>query len=336
MVLACGRHGVDSRSRKGFTLIELLVVIAIIAILIGLLLPAVQKIREAANRMKCSNNLKQISLASMNYESANQQFPPGSLQSPNGNPGTYGSWNGPGTGTLAFLLPYIEQDNIHKQVPAAYFDPKSAVATWAYSTGPYDPNGNQTGILPAAANKIKTYECPSDNVNEIKTTGMADEYYPGYTNAATVYIDYLPPPTSGYLFPGATNYIGCAGGLGGYMGRADATYLLYPGIYYVNSWTKIGDITDGTSNTIAFGESIGGDPITRDFNIAWFGAGSMPTAWGLAPPGAWYKFSSKHTGVVNFAMADGSVRALRTTISTATYRALSGRADGYVYNSNEL
>src|SRR5260221_1389574 len=108
--------------KKGFTLIELLVVIAIIAILIGLLVPAVQKVREAANRMSCTNNLHQISLAAHNYHSALGVLPPGVIISPNSNttlnPGaTFDPpFSGPYTGCLVFLLPYIEQDNIYKQI----------------------------------------------------------------------------------------------------------------------------------------------------------------------------------------------------------------------------
>src|SRR5215468_10045982 len=98
------------RRSRGFTLIELLVVIAIIAILIGLLLPAVQKIRAAANRMKCQNNLKQIALGAHNYESSNQQFPPGLRQT---------SW----IGVLAYLLPYVEQDNVYNMIPQAMMQP---------------------------------------------------------------------------------------------------------------------------------------------------------------------------------------------------------------------
>jgi len=331
----------SSSRRSGFTLIELLVVIAIIAILIGLLLPAVQKVREAAARMRCSNNLKQIALASHNYESSNGVLPPGSMQSPNGNYGTYGTWKGPGSGTLAHLLPYMEQDNLYKTVNAVFFTPNGAAAPWAYSTPPYDPNGNQTGIVVAASKRVPTYECPADDLTSPTTSGMFDELYPGNNCSGpggSVCGDYLPPPTNGYLFPAAGSYIGCAGGLGDYMGLADASYLLFPGIYYVNSRTRMTDIIDGTSNTLAFGETLGGNGLSRDFRMAWFGSGSMPVAWGLQLPATsqWYTFSSRHTaGVVQFAMGDGSVRGLRTTISARTLRLLAGARDGYTVSADD-
>src|SRR5438067_99226 len=95
-------------SRKAFTLIELLVVIAIIAVLVGLLLPAVQKVREAASRVRCQNNLKQLGLAMLNYESANGALPP-SGYFPRGGPNN--TWSAP-----ARLLPYIEQENLFRQI----------------------------------------------------------------------------------------------------------------------------------------------------------------------------------------------------------------------------
>jgi len=105
------------RLRAGFTLIELLVVIAIIAVLIGLLVPAVQKVREAANRMSCQNNVKQIGLALHNYEGANGRFPAGYISTPGiaSQDAQTGDW-GPGWGWLAIMLPYVEQENLHRSL----------------------------------------------------------------------------------------------------------------------------------------------------------------------------------------------------------------------------
>src|SRR5437016_307378 len=124
--------------KRGFTLIELLVVIAIIAVLVGLLLPAVQKVREAANRMSCQNNLHQIAIAAAHYEETFGKFPPGlnvSLNSVNVNPGYVSSppYGGPYTGVLAYLLPFIEQDNVYKLLPASLFDPNTKAGAWAYN-----------------------------------------------------------------------------------------------------------------------------------------------------------------------------------------------------------
>jgi prepilin-type N-terminal cleavage/methylation domain-containing protein/prepilin-type processing-associated H-X9-DG protein len=135
---------------KGFTLIELLVVIAIIAILIGLLLPAVQKVREAAARMQCSNNLKQFGVGLHNYHGALGKFPPAyhDLGAP------------PGQGSLFyFLLPYVEQDSVFKL---------GGTVQDAYNA--FDGSGSFTNMKTAAANTIKTYLCPSDPTSQPTAT----------------------------------------------------------------------------------------------------------------------------------------------------------------------
>jgi prepilin-type N-terminal cleavage/methylation domain-containing protein/prepilin-type processing-associated H-X9-DG protein len=308
---------------RAFTLIELLVVIAIIAILIGLLVPAVQKVREAANRMSCTNNLHQISLAAHNYQGTLGHLPPGVNISPNSNtvlqnPGA--NWfsppfAGPFTGCLVYLLPYIEQDNLYKTIDPGYFDFNTTLGAWAYTTPPYDNSAsNSTGFLPLANAHIKTYECPSDNVNAPTSGGIIDAYW---VQSGSIWIDYAPPgtgtlPNQDVRLLGGSNYIASAGALGADpTSSTDTFWPKFAGPFTANSQNKITDCTDGSSNTIGFGETVGGETSgIRDFRLTWFGAGCMPTAWELQEPGHWYNFSSRHSGIVNFGFMDGSVRGV--------------------------
>lgn len=340
------------RKRMGFTLIELLVVIAIIAILIGLLLPAVQKVREAAARTQCQNNLHQIALAAANYESTFQMFPPGLCLSPNapGLPTTYGPpFSGPGSGVLAFLLPYIEQGNVYNLAIAqggpGLFSSTSTNNAWAYSYPSSQTDSNGTGYgFNAAKSKIKTYLCPSSNSDVyIPTSGYIDYMWTDYEGLvkglpeSEILIDYIPTPSFPFPYQ-ATNYVGC----GGFGGSNDPTASiqgndLWKGIYYLNSRTSVTSITDGTSNTIAFGETLGGTVSPRDMTLLWYGAGSMPTAWGLAPsasqPIDWMFYSSLHTGgIVQFAFADGSVRPITQSADYSNFIYASGMQDGTVIN----
>jgi prepilin-type N-terminal cleavage/methylation domain-containing protein len=330
--------------RPGFTLIELLVVIAIIAILIGLLLPAVQKVREAAARIQCANNLKQISLAAHTYHDAYKRLPPGGLVSPNSvntNPGYVLAppYAGPYTGCLAFLLPFVEQANLYNQILAvkpALFQFNTTEGAWAYNTPPFDfntPAGYPTGKSPAGTGyphvldaHVPIFECPSDNPYDT-VTGVVDGYFVLPPNS--IYFDWIWDwPGFGHEL-GAANYIANSG----YLGQAFPTFT---GPYYQNSKTKLVEILDGTSNTLAFGETLAGTPINRDLRLSWMGSGSMPTAWGLSTTPDWRFFSSRHTGIVQFGYCDGSVRGIRVDASYPMFIFASGMRDGQVVDFSQL
>jgi len=341
---------VRSSRRRGFTLIELLVVIAIIAVLIGLLLPAVQKVREAANRMSCSNNLKQVALGSHNYHDAYLSLPPALL-----GPYPTGTSTNPPTGfpcqgVLAYLLPYIEQDNIYKQMVSIYpnmfnlnyYTPGgtagnngSATAWWVFT----NPNTNPTNVIGTIANpgpamtRIKNLVCPSDDPYN-NTLGTIYYLYPstnGSGGAPTFGGLYFTSTQDGFNL-GRTNYVGVSGVAGACPGIA--SYQNYVGPLTDRSKVTLGQLTarDGTANTLLFGEALGGNSINRDTSFSWIGAGGLITYFGLPKATAstptidgWFHFGSRHTGIVQFAMGGGSVRRIKSGSSAYNNSAGQGQ-----------
>src|SRR5262245_9092304 len=322
--------------RKAFTLIELLVVIAIIAILIGLLLPAVQKVRESASRLTCANNLKQIGLAAHNYQSAHHKLPPGYLGPiPNAQLVTDGN-NVQLVGSLVYLLPYLEQDTIYRQLQVN-LDVRSFGPNWW--SNPVN--------LRLAENRINGFVCPSDNpYQDAVGTVVGAHFYHDASGVHSPGIIWAPPRDASL---GRTNYFGVSGAA---ARGTDPFWSRYEGIFTNRSENSLDRIPDGTSNTLLYGEALGGiNNGVRQFAGTWMGSFSLWTRYGMRPNDATAQaFSSQHSGVVQFCLADGSVCALRTGNShwsgaapvppelsdRRVFQRLAGMADGEAVDTSTL
>jgi prepilin-type N-terminal cleavage/methylation domain-containing protein len=297
------------RNRPGFTLVELLVVIAIIAVLIGLLLPAVQKVREAAARMQCRNNLKQIALACHNYESAHGTLPPGYL-GPIPNERDYD----PDTnriqhvGLLVYLLPYVEQEALYRGLQVELNRELTGAAWFTIAA-----NRN------LAQTTVRVFQCPADDLTDASAMGTVVAYHPYNVDAPigpgedNTHSDFVILPPDDPMPPGRSSYAGCAGLAGRGTSRA---WGPYEGLFSNRSATALARVPDGTSQTLMVGEYDGGRKNgQRLTHASWVAAGAMPTWGGLPREGARdlaaAHFSSRHVAVVQFAFGDGSVRALR-------------------------
>jgi prepilin-type N-terminal cleavage/methylation domain-containing protein len=301
---------------RGFTLIELLVVIAIIGVLIALLLPAVQKVREAGNRTSCSNNLKQIGMALLNYHFTNRSFPPGATYFlPNGTP--------KGAPWTVFILPFLEQDNLFQRYDFTH-----------------DNHGPQNAFI--RTQQVKVYQCPSDASGPFNPMNPDSGYDPR--------VEYMPGSyraVSGMSRNGTKWF-------DSQIASESNEAKQYRGPIHVVGINnleveRISDIKDGTSNTLLAGEYATQSHMNRrtfwaySWNQYTMSSGIAQSRTllndydrcrAIGGPGgdntckrAWGSF---HTGVINFVLCDGSVRPVQTGIDLNLFTGLTTIANGEI------
>jgi prepilin-type N-terminal cleavage/methylation domain-containing protein/prepilin-type processing-associated H-X9-DG protein len=295
-------------ARRGFTLVELLVVIAIIGVLVALLLPAVQSAREAARRMKCQNNLKQLGLALHNYHDVFGSFPSGSIRS------NQTSWH-------AFILPFIEQKNLYDQ--------------FTFNQGAYNSGTNQVGRGANGLVKISAYLCPSSQADKMQVITP-----PNHINAPDL-VNGAPPFTTHYYGSMGPKGAGLGGSTYNFRNVGQGGFG-QQGIFEVESRVRIAEITDGTANTILVGENSfhdqqfgsrfrnwmrgtdgnGTDSICGCRNI--INAintriAALSTVYNDQP------MASHHPGGTNFVMCDGAVKYLSQNMDLGSYKAIASR-----------
>ncbi len=338
------------RKPKGFTLVELLVVIAIIGVLIALLLPAVQQAREAARRMQCSNNLKQIGLALHNFHDTYGALPCGQVDDDNDS----FAWS-------FLLLPQMEQGNLFEQVQN-YTNGSNQSPVFIMKGGRHrlpspecDPNssnidtcgdrsrnrwGDLNNILRDSSSIIDGYLCPSDVLPAQDDEGYAKNNYLG---------------NMGWAFRDGTNHDGTEQyGCASFSGSRQNGILRFDNQNDTTYMTTFAEITDGLSNTVAVGEVSESNEIRADntgtnrYPLMSGGNGAGCNGQGIAATmrlmdseffinrrdNTFYSdlsYGSKHPGGAQFLLADGSVHFVPETVQVSVYRAMGSRNDGVAF-----
>ena len=344
----------NSSKRNAFTLVELLVVIAIIGILIAMLLPAVQAVREAARNTQCKNNIRQIALATMNYESANGRFPPGGLDDPlrsqnldsgdesDADCGNNNDGCPQGLGVLCQLLPYMELNNVADLIEPSLSPDQLGNDGQGHGAWPeFDPSGNgELNTRFASQIQIPSFECPSDQIEGfVVFTAM---YWNGRNTSDpdqsfSQIFDFDRDDDFGLSF-GVTNY----SAVGGVIGNVESDINVWRShrpILGNRTKTTFGQISDGSSNTLLFGEVVGRNTTWLGAQgnaavYAWIGPINLPVYyWGTEATGTTIdlrSYNSNHNETINFARGDASVHGISVNTDQTTMRNLSAMSDGNV------
>lgn len=343
----------QTNHQRGFTLVELLVVIAIIGILIAMLLPAVQAVREAARRTQCLNNVRQIGLACHNFESGRMRLPPAVIGF-SGSGGPMADTTVSNTGVICQVLPFMELGNLNETILAASPDALNPNLSIGYTTVLSQVNQAINGNPNILTNNVENFLCPSDgnantnNAYSVAAWGAASSMTPQSTNVTNT---------------GLTNYLPCVGGLLVHSedpsvsinaaGSSTGITANWVGPLESMRSGTIESMRDGSSNTMLIGESLGeivqaqggsGTTINRRWSWVFGGVASPVLSQGELIMGTFgetddttaHQFSSPHTGVVNFVFGDGSTHIVPTTIDTLVAASLGAKSDGQVVGVDDF
>lgn len=311
--------------RTGLTLLELLVILGVIAVVLALALPAIQKVREVANRAVCASNLRQIALAAQLYHNDRGKLPPGYLGpswANNANLPVFfdeGQW----VGHFPLLLPYLDQRPLAQRLQVNFSVDAVTPEKWFWAAPAMGPGPPHVGNYTVAMQPLKIFRCPSapeytvpigdpSTLGGGTVLGMHVLNSPGLGARMAWWRDEYGPANE-FRPLGRTNYMGVAGCGSG----SHPVFGRYEGLYVNRIERTLGEVTsaDGTSHTLLYGETCGSSWTgtgPEKYVISWMAGGGLGTFLGLhRGREATLAFSSYHTGGVNFAFADGSVRMLR-------------------------